>query len=140
MLKGLTPAINELAKDRRRSARLKNFLRGRILFNNRDMSVECIIRDLSETGARVVLSDAVSLPSTVEFSVPQKKQIWRAQVGWRHRDEAGLSFIVGNSGVQGLSHELEQRIAKLERELAGLRNPIKQLLKRASSGCLDAGD
>jgi hypothetical protein len=133
MLKRLAPAVNELAKERRRSARLKNFLRGRIFFNNRDMSVECIIRDLSETGARVVLSEAVSLPSTVEFSVPQKKQIWQARVGWRHRDEAGLSFIVASSGAQALSHDLEQRLAKLERELAVLRNPIKQLLKRASS-------
>ena len=129
MFKDLTPAGNEPAKDRRRSARLKNFLRGRIFFNNRDMSVECIICDLSEAGARVVLSEAVSLPNTVEFSVPQKKRTWRARVGWRHRNEAGLSFIGGGSGVQPLSNELEQRIAKLERELAALRTPIKQLLK-----------
>ncbi len=135
----VSAAVSEQAKDRRRSARQKNFLRGRIFFNNRDLSVECLIRDLSETGARVIVSDAVSLPSTVEFSVPQKNRTWQARVGWRHRDEAGLSFVDASSGAYELSNELAKRLAELECELAVLRTPIKQLIKRANSGGLDSG-
>ena len=39
-------------KERRSSARQKSFLQGRIYFNNRRSSVDCLIRDYSETGAR----------------------------------------------------------------------------------------
>jgi hypothetical protein len=37
--------------ERRTSSRQKAFLQGRIFFNNRRTSVDCLIRDISEQGA-----------------------------------------------------------------------------------------
>ena len=41
--------------DKRSSPRMRSFLKGRVLFNCGQTSLECLIRDLSSTGARLEL-------------------------------------------------------------------------------------
>ena len=48
--------------ERRSVSRQKSFLQGRIFFNNRRTSVDCLIRDISPYGARLIFSDAVTTP------------------------------------------------------------------------------
>src|SRR5262245_4377325 len=78
--------------ERRASARQKSFLRGCIYFNNRRSTLDCLIRDISESGARLIFSDAVSIPDIVDLHIPQKDQTLRAHVQWRHGDEVGVAF------------------------------------------------
>jgi hypothetical protein len=48
--------------ERRRSVRQKSFLAGCIYFNDRRRSAECLIREISDQGARIVFSRAVNIP------------------------------------------------------------------------------
>jgi hypothetical protein len=125
--------------ERRGSIRKKSFLRGCLYFNKRRSAIDCLIRDLSEDGARIIFSDTVSVPEQVELYIPQKEQTLRARVQWRHGEEIGLAFpdlASAKSGRAGT--ELAQRVAVLETEIAALRRVLKRLKTEIGHGDEDA--
>lgn len=127
--------------ERRHSIRQKSFLRGCIYFNKRRGAVDCLIRDISEEGARVIFSDAVSIPDVVELYIPQKELFLRAHVQWRHGDEIGLAFpeaAAATAGAPAEAGELAQRVGKLEAEVAALRRMLKQLKSELPGGSDEA--
>jgi hypothetical protein len=122
--------------ERRQGTRKKSFLRGCVYFNKRRSAVDCLIRDLSEGGARVIFSDAVSVPDIVELYIPQKEQTVRAHVEWRHGDELGLSFPEAAlaAGPMAEVGDLAQRVTRLESEIAALRRLLKQMRSELPGG------
>jgi len=78
--------------ERRRSTRQKSFLRGCVYFNNGQCSVDCLVRDISHEGARIIFSDHVRIPDVVQLHIPDKKRTLRAWVKWRRGNELGLAF------------------------------------------------
>jgi hypothetical protein len=121
--------------ERRRVTRQKSFLRGCVYFNNRRSAFDCLIRDLSDNGARIIFSDAVSVPDLVELYIPQKEQTVRAHVEWRHGGELGLAFPDAIRAADGTTDgELATRVAKLETETASLRRALKRLQREVSGG------
>src|SRR6202163_5078730 len=78
--------------ERREGSRQKSFLQGRIFFNNRRTSIDCLIRDISEHGARLKFSSMTATPDVVELYVPNKDESYRAKVQWRNADEIGVGF------------------------------------------------
>jgi hypothetical protein len=115
--------------ERRRSVRRKSFLRGNISFNGGRSAVDCLIRDISDLGARVTFSDTVAIPDVVDVYIPQKEQTLRSRVLWRHGQELGVSFVDVDQ-VQGQTAgagELAARVARLEAEIASIRRMLKRL-------------
>lgn len=121
--------------ERRRTARQKSFLRGCVYFNKRRGSLDCLIRDISNEGARIIFSESVNVPDIVELYIPQKEQTVRARVQWRHGDEIGLAFPDALRATGGTSDdELALRVAQLETEIASLRRVLKRLKSDIQSG------
>ncbi len=117
-------------KERRTSARQKSFLQGRIYYNNRRSSMDCLIRDISEYGAKLKFSAAVNTPDVLELQIPAKDETYRAQVHWRFGNEIGVAFMTGDQPAAepaGGSPELYGRILKLESEVATLRRAINEM-------------
>ena len=69
--------------ERRRSERQRSFLRGRVYFNNGRCSLDCLIRDISYEGARIVFSDPLSIPDVIRLAIPKKNRMMDANVRWR---------------------------------------------------------
>jgi len=114
--------------ERRRVARQKSFLRGSIHFNNRRTVVDCLIRDISPHGGRLIFSDAVTIPDTLELYIPQKEQTLRAHVIWRHGQEVGVAFAQATQIDPATENtELAERVARLEMEIAALKRLLKKL-------------
>ena len=65
--------------EHRRSQRTRTILQGRVVLNNRFSLLDCVVRDLSETGARVAFAHPVALPSDVELENPDEKVIHPGQ-------------------------------------------------------------
>jgi hypothetical protein len=126
--------------ERRNSRRSKSFLRGFVYVSRKRGALACLVRDLSEKGARIIFSDEVTLPDMVELYIPQREQTLRARVSWRKNDEIGLAFTaVENERPAEASPsagEIVQRVALLEAEIASLR----AVLKRLKSEKADPGD
>jgi hypothetical protein len=117
--------------ERRIAQRQKSFLRGCIYYNNRRSATDCLIRDISPTGARLIFSDTVTVPDMVDLYIPQKEQMLRAQVQWRHGDEVGVGFpasVKSKPGAAASANEgLAERVEKLEDEMAKLKKMLKRL-------------
>jgi len=115
--------------ERRGSRRTKSFLRGFVYVSRKRGALACLIRDLSEKGARIIFSDTVTLPEIVELYIPQREQTLRARVQWRRNDEIGLGFIEAARAADAAptATEVVQRVAMLEAEIASLRVLLKRL-------------
>ena len=112
--------------ERRSSARQKSFLKGQIIFNNRRSVVECLIRDISTDGARLILSQTGIIPAVIELYIPQKEETLRARVQRRADDEIGVAFIVDTAVAAG-SGDLAERVKQLEAEVAAIKRLVKKL-------------
>ena len=119
--------------ERRIATRQKSFLQGRVYFNNRRSSIDCLVRDVSPTGARLKFAGAVTTPELLELYIPNKEESFRAQVQWHRGDEIGVAFIreeaeaaPATSGVLP-DASLAERMQKLEVEVAALKKFIKEL-------------
>ena len=118
--------------ERRSSARQKSFLQGRIYFNNRRSSVDCLIRDYSETGARLKFSESIAVPDAMELYIPNKEEIHRARVEWRSGNEMGVSFgeevrspsVAPDAAQPG---DLAARVQTLEAEVHALKRALNEL-------------
>ena len=127
--------------ERRRSSRRKSFLRGCIYFNNRRSAIDCLVRDVSATGARLIFSAAVNVPDVVDVYISQKEETLRAQVQWRYGEDTGVAFVKGRqvgAAPPAPDHELVDRVARLEREIASLRKTLKRLKSDVADGTDEA--
>jgi hypothetical protein len=134
--------------ERRGSPRQKSFLRGCIYFNNRRSVLDCLVRDLTEDGARIIFSHTVNVPDIVELYIPQREQTLRAHVKWRRGDDVGLDFTNRAAAAPASTSrpassaapqdgELGQRVAQLEAEVTALKRTVRQL-KRELPNASDA--
>jgi hypothetical protein len=120
--------------ERRQIARQKSLLRGTVYFNNRRSALDCLIRDMTRYGARLVFPDAVTTPDVVDLFIPQKERTLRAHIIWRHGNEIGIVFaqavLLTQSPEQG---DLAGRVARLELDVADLKRALKKLKAYAGS-------
>ena len=115
--------------ERRNSRRLKSFLRGFVYFDKRRGAMNCLVRDFSGEGARIIFSEAVTIPDMINLHIPQKNQTMRARVTWRRGDEIGLGFSAADPVADPLpdSGELMKRVAQLEGKIAALRKVLNRM-------------
>ena len=116
--------------ERRNSRRSKSFLRGFVYVSRRRGALACLVRDLSDKGARIIFSDQVTLPDMVDLYIPQREQTLRAKVSWRKNDEIGLAFFEAEQAPADSTPsagEIVQRVALLEAEITALRAVLKRL-------------
>jgi hypothetical protein len=118
-------------KEQRQAPRQKSFLRGFVYFGSSPSAVDCLVRDMSDTGARLKFSGGFPAADIIDLHIPIKGQSFCAKVQWREADEIGIAFVSsaasGNADPQ--DGELSGRVARLEAEIAALKQMIKRLQK-----------
>jgi hypothetical protein len=129
-------------EERRHAPRHRTFLQGRVFYNNRRQSADCIIRELTDDGARLSFTDPVALPHAFELHIPNRDQTLRVETAWNHGTDVGVSFARQDShgaatlapAVNAAPHEqtLLERIEKLEKELGALRRRISEIEMKSS--------
>ena len=77
----------------RSKTRQRCFLGARIQFNNRRSSFDCLVRDISTTGARLELRTFESMPDEFDLVIPQHERQYRAKVMWRRNNLCGVCFV-----------------------------------------------
>lgn len=118
--------------ERRAHPRHKTLIKGRIYFNNRLSSMDCIVRDIGEEGSRLEFSENVTLPDVFELYLPNKDEYFQAHVVWRKGHNIGITWtpeaLLNPRRESGRSdYHLADRVTKLEREVALLLKRIDAL-------------
>jgi len=85
----MTPDDNE---NKRNAQRLRVLKGAKIVSLNQWTLVDCVVRDMSETGARIVCGDQMAVRSEFRFYLPADNTIRNARVVWRREDLIGIEF------------------------------------------------
>jgi len=116
----------------RQSERARSLLRGQIVFNNGNSTIDCIVKNITRIGAKLVVSDVLSVPNAFELHVPQRGRNYPARLVWRDREGMGIAFDASEESTKpgdGAS-EHETRLRDLELQNSELRARIRVLSKR----------
>ena len=82
-----TPQENQRITQRQRV--LKD---GKIVFNANSSVVDCTIRDMSETGARIICHHQAAIPADCRLVSLSDNLIGDVKVMWRRGDQLGIRF------------------------------------------------
>ena len=78
--------------ERRASPRQRRLNGAKIVFNNNSSVIDCIVRDLSAQGARLVVSRPVGIPDRFDLRIDRNGACHSSKVTWRADDQIGVSF------------------------------------------------
>jgi hypothetical protein len=76
--------------DRRAEPRNPELLWGKAIF--KDVAKDCVINDLSTSGARLRLTAFAALPDKFDLFIFETRRTYKAAVQWRAGDQAGVVF------------------------------------------------
>ena len=91
-LGGSKLALGEDISNRRGAIRTKTLLSGKAIVGDALFSADCIILDLSETGARVRVPPDARLGPPLYLLFLRNGRVVEAAAAWRRGEEAGLVF------------------------------------------------
>lgn len=79
--------------DKRKERRDGTVWPGRIAFERGAELRECVIRDISESGARLVVEQPRGIPQRFELLIVTTGEIFHAVAKWRRGREIGVHFL-----------------------------------------------
>ena len=118
-----------LDPNQRVAPRIRTLIAAKISFNNGQSTLDCLIRNLSDTGAKLIVSAAIPLPDSFDLLIPQKSVTRRVRIVWRRREEIGVRFEDASPSdrCDPDASTLKRRIRELEAEVARLQSRVLQL-------------
>jgi hypothetical protein len=85
----------------------------------------CVVTNISSSGARLKISEAVPLGETFKLSIPQRNMTRTARQVWRRGDQLGVAFMVeGGPMPAEIEASKDAKIRALEAEVAALKAEI----------------
>ena len=110
----------------RSTPRIRTLLQARVEFNAGATTVECTVRDLSESGARLQVADSVVLPPKFTLFVPKHGRRYNALLRWHRQGFVGIEFEDA-PGSEPAVDDADSRVARLEAEVSRLRRVIEAI-------------
>ena len=85
-------AVQYWPEDQRASPRRRVFKRVKAVFNASQSVIDCVMRDISEGGARLSCVQAAGLPAQFGLVFLAEHEMRDVRVVWRKLDEVGVAF------------------------------------------------
>ena len=82
-----------IASERRAHPRHRVLKRVKAVFNANGSVVDCVMRDISEGGARLACGQATHLPDTFILVFPAEREMRDVRVAWRSLHHLGVEFL-----------------------------------------------
>lgn len=112
--------MQERNYDNRGGPRSRMLKGGVIAFSGRHATIPCVVRDISEGGARLQVAQGSAVPDTFELIVELDGLEAPCQIAWRKPHEVGVSFLA-----------MPRRAAPKRAQVVGQTGPIgKATLRR----------
>ncbi len=115
--------------EKRTAPRMKSLMAARISYAGGNAVIDCIVRNISDTGAKIAVSSAVTLPEEFDLIIPQRNTVQRVRMQWRRAEAIGVAFASAEPASRAESGEeaLRQRIRELEGTINQMRTRIMEL-------------
>ena len=110
---------NQTLQERRHAARNRSLLQGKILINDRRSVIDCVVRNLSESGACLRVESMAGIPPAFELQIGDEIATRQCVAIWQGENRIGVEFRSRNPGTAGLGDDaiaagaLEQRHAPM---------------------------
>ena len=113
--------------DRRQSPRDKVIYGGVAEIGERGTTEQCVVRNISEQGARVEFSNVIALPKKqMSLTIARKGRSFLAKVIWWRDNFVGVAFL--DRPPAPPESDLDERLRKSEAKKRQLQRRIKELL------------
>src|ERR1700722_7272075 len=109
-----TTAVDQIvAGNKRKSGRRRPFFRVFVRLPQNNTAIDCLVRDISETGAKLRFRCTTPFPEFFELHIPSTGQLAKSKLRWNSGREVGISFeSLGAFGSTSSSDgELSARMA-----------------------------
>jgi len=113
-------------QDRRESVRDKVFLGGVAEINGRGSTMNCVVRNFSESGACVEVDSAAQLPEQINLTIAHKGRAFLARTVWRQANRVGLALRAMVTDPS--ESDLDARLRQSEKKKRELQRRIDKLL------------
>ena len=113
-------------QDRRQGARDKVLYGGVAAVNEHGSTMDCVVRNISDTGACVEFDTAAKLPAEMNLTIARKGRSYLTRMIWRQANKVGLAFRIMTSDTP--VSDLDERLRRSEIKKRQLQRRIKQLL------------
>ena len=80
-------------RERRKSRRVPRVGHAALVSLTDDAIVECVVHDVSTTGARIWVEDPELVPDYFKLKIPGAPAIPRCRVRWRSGQDLGVAFF-----------------------------------------------
>jgi PilZ domain len=113
-------------QDRRQNVRDKVLLGGVAEIPEIGATVDCVVRNFSESGACIELDSSTNLPGEISLTIKRKQRSYLARMIWRQANRVGLAFrvMVTDAPVD----DLDVRLRESQKKQRDLQRRINALL------------
>ena len=102
----------EVDGDERRVAPRRRVLKGaQAAFNDRHCSIPCVVKNISDTGARVRSDNVANIPDTFDLIIDLDGLEARCEVVWRKDMEVGVRFVGSPQQSSPKRHQIVNALA-----------------------------
>ncbi len=111
-------------QERRKEGRSLSYLGGQITTERRLISIDCVVRNTSGSGARLDVPHAALLPEVFELHIPKKSCACQVRTRWRGENHVGVEIMPVAATEAPIPLTLARRLKILEAENAALRRQL----------------
>src|SRR6185437_4286255 len=76
---------------------------GKIIFNNKRSVIDCLIRDLSDSGACLQINSAIGIPEQFELQIYGTRNLRSCRMAWVTDTRLGIEFSYDSINANFLS-------------------------------------
>jgi hypothetical protein len=110
-------------QERRKEQRWPAYLGARIVFAGRQPTSDCLVRNTSAGGARLVVHRAALLPDEFSLQIPKRQVEFKVRTRWRSFEEIGVEM----TPVE-VAEPVDLEVARRMRELEASNETLKRRL------------
>ena len=118
-----------MTNERRQTNRSRVFQGAKLVFNGHQSIMDCSIRNRSEAGAMLRMSDWIALPKVFEVMMSGQPDSMKARLCWRKGDDLGVAFLLEDEArpAAPIELDLERKLRACKAENAALKQRVTQL-------------
>lgn len=94
-------------EEKRKSPRVRTFKGGRLVFNDGRSTLDCVVRNISEGGAKLSFNQVAAIPDVFDITIDGTSRPCR--IVWRKSLDVGVSFEAAGQAAEAAPRLAETR-------------------------------